>query len=54
LKGICLIFISDEYECNEELLKGAKLSATSSLPDRGPQNARLYGRLITEIINFAF
>lgn len=33
----------DEYECNEELLKGAALSATSSLRDRGPENARLHG-----------
>lgn len=34
---------ADDYECNEELLKSAALSATSSLPDRGPNNARLYG-----------
>jgi len=37
------VFVSDEYECNEELLKRAALSATSSLRDRGPENARLYG-----------
>lgn len=41
--GICSIFISDEYECNEDLLKGAVLTATSYLRDRGPDNARLYG-----------
>jgi hypothetical protein len=51
-KGI-FIFVSDEYDCNEELLKGAALSATSSLRDRGPQNARLYGMANKEIINVA-
>ncbi|XP_046963642.1 neurexin-4 isoform X2 [Vanessa cardui] len=32
-----------DYECNEPLVEGAKLSATSSLRDRGPENAKLYG-----------
>lgn len=43
--GICFIFVLDEYECNEELLKGAVLTATSFLRDRGPDNARLYGMI---------
>lgn len=42
-KIIYFIFVSDEYECNEELLTRAALAATSSLRDRGPENARLYG-----------
>lgn len=32
-----------EYECNEPLVAKAKLTATSSLRDRGPDNAMLYG-----------
>ncbi|CAH2071974.1 unnamed protein product, partial [Iphiclides podalirius] len=32
-----------DYECNEPLVATAKLSATSSLRDRGPENAKLYG-----------
>ncbi|XP_013164723.1 PREDICTED: neurexin-4 isoform X1 [Papilio xuthus] len=32
-----------DYECNEPLVANAKLSATSSLRDRGPDNAKLYG-----------
>ncbi|CAH2105201.1 unnamed protein product [Euphydryas editha] len=32
-----------DYECNEPLVKGAILSATSSLRNRGPENAILYG-----------
>jgi hypothetical protein len=40
---IYFIFVSDEYECNEELLTRAALTATSSLRDRGPENAILYG-----------
>ncbi|XP_045766174.1 neurexin-4 isoform X1 [Maniola jurtina] len=33
----------DTYECNEPLVEGAKLTATSSLRERGPENAKLYG-----------
>ncbi|XP_063906965.1 neurexin-4 isoform X1 [Zophobas morio] len=33
----------NEYECNTALLDRAALSATSSLPSRGPENARLWG-----------
>lgn len=32
-----------DYECNEPLVANSKLSATSSLRDRGPENAKLYG-----------
>ncbi|CAK1542834.1 unnamed protein product [Leptosia nina] len=32
-----------DYECNEPLLETAKLTATSSLRERGPDNAKLYG-----------
>ncbi|CAG9559489.1 unnamed protein product [Danaus chrysippus] len=32
-----------DYECNEPLIEGAKLTATSSLRDRGPENAKLLG-----------
>ncbi|KAL0832456.1 hypothetical protein ABMA28_000688 [Loxostege sticticalis] len=32
-----------DYECNEPLVANAKLTATSSLRDRGPENAKLYG-----------
>lgn len=33
----------DDIECNLPLLDGAQLSATSSLNERGPENARLNG-----------
>lgn len=33
----------DDIECNLSLLDGAVLSATSSLNERGPENARLNG-----------
>lgn len=33
-----------DYECNEPLVANSKLSATSSLRDRGPENAKLYGK----------
>lgn len=33
-----------EYNCNEPLLEYAKLSATSQLRERGPENARLNGK----------
>ncbi|XP_076259208.1 neurexin-4 isoform X1 [Rhynchophorus ferrugineus] len=33
----------NEYECNTPLLVNSKLDATSSMSDRGPQNAILYG-----------
>lgn len=36
-------FVTDYYECNEPLLEKAQLSATSSLRERGPENARLDG-----------
>ncbi|XP_072939887.1 neurexin-4 [Epargyreus clarus] len=32
-----------DYECNEPLVESSKLSATSSLRERGPDNAKLYG-----------
>ncbi|XP_052755482.1 neurexin-4 isoform X2 [Galleria mellonella] len=32
-----------DYECNEPLVATSKLTATSSLRDRGPDNAKLYG-----------
>ncbi|XP_073984244.1 neurexin-4 isoform X1 [Rhodnius prolixus] len=38
---IIINIITDYYECNDPLLDRAQLSATSSLPDRGPENARL-------------
>lgn len=34
-----------EYDCNLPLLEHAVLSATSSLRERGPENARLNGEL---------
>ena len=39
-------FIDDEYECNVPLLDRAVLKATSSLNERGPENARLNGKLL--------
>lgn len=33
----------DDLECNLPLLEGAQITATSSLPERGPNNARLNG-----------
>ncbi|XP_014245346.1 neurexin-4 isoform X1 [Cimex lectularius] len=46
LCGVLLTLLSagsfaDYYDCNEPLLDRAVLSATSSLVDRGPENARL-------------
>ncbi|CAH1403187.1 unnamed protein product [Nezara viridula] len=35
------LVLGDYYECNEPLLENAQLSATSSLRERGPENARL-------------
>ncbi|XP_063893286.1 neurexin-4 isoform X2 [Helicoverpa armigera] len=32
-----------DYECNEPLVANSKLTATSSLRDRGPENAKLFG-----------
>lgn len=37
--------IYDESECNQALLRKSALKATSSLPERGPKNAELYGSL---------
>ncbi|RZF46692.1 hypothetical protein LSTR_LSTR002555 [Laodelphax striatellus] len=34
---------SDFYDCNQPLLQNAQIKATSSLRDRGPENARLNG-----------
>lgn len=48
------VFFSDYYECNDPLLDRAQLSATSSLPDRGPENARLDGTLTHEYKWFVF
>lgn len=33
-----------DYECNEPLVASSKLTATSSLRERGPENAKLYGK----------
>lgn len=33
-----------DYDCNEPLLDKAVLKATSSLSERGPENARLDGK----------
>lgn len=38
-----------EYECNVPLLEKARLDATSSMNDRGANNAVLYGK--THILN---
>lgn len=35
--------VLSDYDCNEPLLDRAVLKATSSLPERGPENARLDG-----------
>lgn len=35
-----------QYECNIPLLDQAAISATSSLRERGPENARLNGKCI--------
>lgn len=40
-----------DYECNEPLIANAKLTATSSLRDRGPENAKLYGKFIKKLLN---
>lgn len=34
----------NDYECNTALLYKSELSATSSMNERGPQNAVLYGK----------
>lgn len=39
----------DDIECNLPLLEGAVLSATSSLDERGPENARLNGESMSVI-----
>ncbi|XP_022919939.1 neurexin-4 isoform X2 [Onthophagus taurus] len=41
--GNVLADIYNYWECNYELMHKAQLSATSSLPHRGPKNAILYG-----------
>ncbi|KAK9504052.1 hypothetical protein O3M35_010488 [Rhynocoris fuscipes] len=41
ISSVFLQVFADYYECNEPLLYKAHLSATSSLPDRGPEHARL-------------
>lgn len=43
---IYLIFIVIDSDCGEPLLEKAVLRATSSLPDRGPENAILNGNYI--------
>lgn len=40
---IYLIYIVIDSDCGEPLLEKAVLRATSSLPDRGPENAILNG-----------
>lgn len=42
----------DSYECNEPLVEGAKLTATSSLRERGPDNAKLYGKTRKNLANW--
>lgn len=39
-----------QYECNIPLLEQAAISATSSLRERGPENARLNGKYILHAI----
>lgn len=39
-----------DYECNEPLVANAKLTATSSLRERGPDNAKLYGKFIQNLV----
>lgn len=39
-----MYFLLDDDECNIPLLDRAQLTATTSLPERGPQNARLNGK----------
>lgn len=41
-----------EYDCNLPLLEHAVLSATSSLRERGPENARLNGKCPLAFIIF--
>lgn len=36
-------FPDDEYECNQPQVHRSKLTATSALRERGPENARLDG-----------
>lgn len=61
MSKLSLILFSDyydnayypQYECNVPLLDQAVISATTSLRERGPENARLNGKrkkqFITEI-----
>lgn len=39
------------YECNDALMSQAKVTATSYLSNRGPENAVLYGKCLK---NFFF
>lgn len=41
-----------DIECNEPLLEGAALTATSSLNERGPENARLNGEFFCKLFYF--
>jgi len=43
IQSIYLIYIVIDSDCGEPLLEKAVLKATSSLPDRGPENAILNG-----------
>jgi hypothetical protein len=43
LTSVEIDYDDDDIECNEPLLEGAALTATSSLNERGPENARLNG-----------
>lgn len=44
----------DIYECNNPLLQRAVLTATSSMPKRGPKNAVLYGKSFKVLKIFDF
>ncbi|KOB71646.1 Uncharacterized protein OBRU01_10999, partial [Operophtera brumata] len=43
-----------DYECNEPLVALSKLTATSSLRDRGPENAKLYDSQFPKIMDDKF
>lgn len=43
-----------DYECNTPLLYKAVLSATSSMNERGPGNAILYGKLKNKLQEVIF
>lgn len=46
------LYYRREYECGVPLLQHAVLTATSSLRERGPENARLNGKCFFNIQKF--